>query len=91
MSTNEASERAQHAGELETVVAALPVLGLVRLVALGRMLRDESTMKLTPSERARHARAELETIVASLPADELVRLVALGRTVAEEIETGRVR
>jgi hypothetical protein len=48
------------------------------------MLRDESTMMLTPSERARHARAELEAIAAALPVHELVRLVALGRTLIEE-------
>jgi hypothetical protein len=41
------------------------------------------SLAMTPSERARHARAELEAIVAALRVDELAQLVALGRRLLE--------
>jgi hypothetical protein len=51
------------------------------------LLIDESRMKLTPSDRERHARAEIDTIAGFLPVDELTHLVAVGRILIDETKT----
>lgn len=82
------SEQERHPrAELETIVASLGVRELMRLVISGRLLIDESRMKLTAGDRERHARAELDTIAGSLPVDELTHLVAVGRMLIDETKS----